>query len=94
MIKVSGYSDDIIEVTINKNGKLIEEEFDSYDKDTLFQFDDGTKLRMTYEHGIWRAHIETGGTAPASVEPLITNDDYYSDLFTIETDIIQTMWKE
>lgn len=95
MIKVSGSSDDLIEVWIKRpDGKIIEEEYGSFEKDTLFKFDDGTKLRMRYEHGTWRAHLEEGGTAPASVEPLINNDDYYSDLFTIETDIIQAIWRE
>lgn len=95
MIKVYGSSDDLIEVTIRKNGgKLIEEEYDSYDKDSLFRFDDGTKLRMTYQHGTWRAKIEETGTARVAIEPLIENDDWYSDLFTIETDVIQARWKE
>lgn len=95
MIKVCGSSDDLIEVTVRKNdGELIEEEFDSYDKDTLLKFDDGTKLRMTYQHGTWRAKIEETGTARIAVEPLIDKDDWYSDLFTIETNLIQAQWKE
>lgn len=95
MIKVCGSSDDLIEITIRKNsGKLVEEEYDSYEKDTLFRFDDGTKLRMTYQHGTWRALVEETGTAKIAIDPLIRNDDWYSDLFTIETDVIQARWKE
>lgn len=95
MINVYGSSEDLIEVTISKKGgKLIEEEYDNYGKDALFRFDDGTKLRMTYQHGTWRAAVEEIGTAKISIEPLVENDNWYSDLFTIETDVIQARWKE
>lgn len=94
MIKVSGYSDDIIEIERIVEGKTVwEEEYDSYDRDTLFRFDDGTKLRMTY-NGSWQAVVEERGTAGHSIEKLESNGDYYSDLFTIHTDIIQAHWKE
>lgn len=94
MIKVSGWSDDLIEIERVENGKTVwEEEFDSYGKDTLFKFDDGTKLRMTY-NGAWQAVVEESGTAGHSIEKLESNGDYYSDLFTIHTDIVQNHWKE
>lgn len=94
MIKVFGHSDDLIEVVIKKDNNMIEEEYDSFEKDMLFAFDDGTKLRMTYQHGTWRAKVETCGTAYVAIEPLINNDDWYSDLFTIETDVIKNRWRE
>lgn len=94
MINISGYSDDIIEVAIrNDDGELTEEEYDSYDKDTLFEFDDGTRLRMTYR-GTWMAILEERGTAQVRIEPLVKNDDYYSDLFVIDTKGIQSIRKE
>ena len=94
MIKVSGYSDDIIEIERIVDGKTVwEEEYDSYDMDTLFRFDDGTKLRMTY-NGSWQAVVEERGAAGHSIEKLERNGDYYSDLFTIHTDIILAHWKE
>lgn len=94
MIKVSGYSDDLIEIELVEDGKTVwEEEYDSYGKDTLFKFDDGTKLRMTY-NGAWQAVVEKEGTAKHTIEKLIQNDDYYSDLFTIETDKIINVRKE
>ena len=95
MIKISGYSDDLIEVVAKRDGhELYEEEYDSYDKDTVFEFDDGTQLRMTYQHGTWRAKVEKTGTAQIAIEPLIHNNDWYSDLFTIETDGILKQWRE
>ena len=94
MIKVSGYSDDIVEISrTNEEETVWEEEFDSYDMDTLFRFDDGTLLRMHYE-GAWKAYVQEAGTAHHMIMPLIAGDDYYSDLFTINTDIIQAHWKE
>lgn len=73
MIKVSGYSDDIIEIERIVEGKTVwEEEYDSYDRDTLFLFDDGTKLRMTY-NGSWQAVVEERGTAGHSIEKLESN---------------------
>ena len=96
MIKISGSSDDLIEVTIRNPARkeLTEDEFDSFGKSTVFKFDDGTKMRMVYKYGTWMAEILERGTAMISIEPLVNNDDWYSDLFTIETDIISSHWKE
>lgn len=87
MIKVSGYSDDmiVIEGSIYWPGK--NDEIDAYDQDVIIYFRDGTILRMTYD-GAWKAVVEKEGTAKHTIEKLIRNDDYYSDLFTIETDEI------
>ena len=94
MIKVSGYSDDIVVVEQEEDGKqLWEEEYDSYDRDTLFKFDDGTKIRVTY-NGAWQVVVEEKGTALHTVEKLVQDGDYYSDLFTIWTDVVQSHWKE
>ena len=79
MIKVCGYSDDLIEVVVKRDDhELYEEEYDSYNKDTVFEFDDGTQLRMTDQHGTWRAKVEKNGTAPIAIEPLIHNNDWSS----------------
>ena len=85
MIKVSGYSDDMVEI----EGALYwpDDEIDAYDQDVIIYFRDGTILRMTYD-GAWKAMVEKEGTAKHTIEKLILNDDYYSDLFTIETDNI------
>ena len=94
MIKVSGYSDDIVEIVRTDEEKTVwEEEYDSYDQDTFFRFDDGTVLRMHYD-GAWKAYVTEAGTAHHMIMPMINNDDYYSDMFTIDTDIIHAHWKE
>lgn len=93
MIKVSGYSDDMVEIegAIYWPGK--NEEIDAYDQDVIIYFNDGTILRMHYD-GAWKAVVEKKGTAKHTIEKLIQNDDYYSDLFTIEIDKIIKVRRE
>ena len=91
MIKVSGYSDDVVE--IEGGTQWWNDEIDAYDQDVIIYFRDGTILRMTYD-GAWKAVVEKEGTAKHTIEKLIQNDDYYSDLFTIETDKIINVRKE
>ena len=94
MIKISGYSDDVIVVEhIIGNKTAEEDEFDSYDKDTLFEFDDGTVLRMHYD-GTWKAITEKRGPAFSNTTALVNEDDYYSDEFSIDTNVIKKRWKE
>lgn len=92
MVKISGYSDDLVEI---EGDKYLDNEIDSYDKDTLFAFSDGTVLRMTYGEpcGTWRAVVERKGSADYSIDKLIDNDDYYSDLFATEASI-DRVWQE
>ena len=90
MIKVSGYSDDAIEI---EGATQWGDEIDAYDHDVIIYFRDSTILRMTYD-GAWKAVVEKEGTAKHTIEKLIQNDDYYSDLFTIETDKIVNVRKE
>lgn len=94
MVKISGYSDDLIEVITKENGKWVDQEFDSFDSDTLIELNDGTRIRMSYRHGTWRALIEATGTAQIAIEPLFRNDDWYSDLVTVEAESIKSIWKE
>lgn len=90
---ISGYSDDIVEVAVKDEGcNLVEEEYDSYDQDTLFEFEDGTRLRMTYR-GAWMTVLEKRGTAKVRIEPLVKNDDWYTDLVVVEARV-KNMWKE
>jgi hypothetical protein len=90
MIKVSGYSDDVVEID---GATQWDDEIGAYDQDVIIYFRDGTILRMTYD-GAWKAVVEKEGTAKHTIEKLIQNDDYYSDLFTIETDKIINVRKE
>ena len=93
MIKVSGYSDDLVEIEGALYWPGENDEIDAYDQDVIIYFRDGTILRMTYD-GAWKAVVEKEGTAKYTIEKLIQNDDYYSDLFTIETDKIINVRKE
>lgn len=90
MIKVSGYSDDVVEI---EGATQWDDEIDAYAQDVIIYFCDGTILRMTYD-GAWKAVVEKEGTAKHTIEKLIRNNDYYSDLFTIETDKIVNVRKE
>lgn len=86
MIKVSGCSDDLIEI----EGDW-EDEIGSYDMDTEITFDDGTVLLMRYgqdDEGSWRVKVLKKGSAAYTIEKLIDNGDYYSDLFSTEAESI------
>lgn len=78
MIKVSGHSDDLIEI----EGDW-EDEIGSFCADTKIIFDDGTELLMHYD-GAWRAKVLRAGSGAYAITRLEKNGDYYSDLF--ETD--------
>lgn len=90
MIKVSGYSDDLVEI---EGCTQWNDEIDAFDQDVIIYFRDGTILRMTYD-GAWKAVVEQRGTAKHTIEKLIRDDDYYSDQFTIETDKIINVRRE
>ena len=93
MIKVSGYSDDVVVIEGALYWPGENDEITAYCQDVIIYFRDGTILRMTYD-GAWKAVVEKEGTAKHTIEKLIQNDDYYSDLFTIETDKIINVRKE
>ena len=78
MIKVSGYSDDIIEIDGDYR-----DEIGSFRLDTKITFGDGTELLMHYD-GAWRAKVLRAGSGAYAITRLEKNGDYYSDLF--ETD--------
>lgn len=80
MIKVSGYSDDNVDIECSG---YWDNEYDCYEHDLILCFSDGTVIRMTYE-GFWHAVVEKSGKAPIKITKLIANDDYYSDLVEID----------
>ena len=89
MIKISGYSDDLVEF----DGDFIDE-IGAYNSDVVISFDDGTVIRMTYgsdEDAAWHGIIEKQGAKQVTVKKLIDEDDYYSDELTIDASI--TGWK-
>ena len=87
MIRISGYSDDLVEIS-----GVVEDEIGAYDQDVRIWLDDGTVIRMTYgsdEDAAWHGIIEIHGSKPVTTRKLITYDDYYSDELTIDAGIIR-----
>ena len=80
MIQVSGWSDDLVEI----DGDW-QDEIGCYEQIATIGFDDGTEIEMRYE-GPWKVKVIREGSADHRIEKLEENGDYYSDLFTIETD--------
>ena len=82
MIKVSGHSDDLIEI----EGDW-EDEIGSFCADTKIIFDDGTELLMHYdENGTWKAKVLRAGTGAHVITRMENNGDYTSDLFEIDAE--------
>lgn len=86
MIQVSGWSDDLIEI----DGDW-QDEIGCYGQTVNIEFDDGTEIEVKYDDnvdGAWKVKVLREGSADHRTEKLVDNDDYdyYSDLFTIETD--------
>lgn len=82
MIQVSGCSDDLIEI----DGAW-EDEIGCYEHVATIEFDDGTEIEVEYgDYAAWHVKVLREGSADHRMEKLVDNGDYYSDLFTIETD--------
>lgn len=81
MIQVSGCSDDLVEI----DGDW-QDEIGCYGQTVNIEFDDGTEIEVKYDEGAWKVKVLREGSADHRTERLVENGDYYSDLFTIETD--------
>lgn len=81
MIQVSGWSDDLVEI----DGDW-QDEIGCYGQTVNIEFDDGTEIEVKYDEGAWKVKVLREGSADHRTERLVENGDYYSDLFTIETD--------
>lgn len=84
MIKVAGYSDDIIYLENMPN--LDEDEIYLYDEVKELKFSDGTVVRWKYDmNGIWRCKVVEKGS---KFENLDVNpdddDDRYSDILMLQ----------
>ena len=88
-IKVFGASDDLIEVEGD-----IEEEFSHLDDTAYLCFSDGTILSVEFSRsGIWRIVSIVSGTAAVSIVQAPANDDdNYSDVATIEGDVLWVVY--
>lgn len=82
MIQIS-WGDDLIEI----DGDW-QDEIGCFGKPVNIEFADGTEIEVKYDEGAWKVNVLREGSADHRIEKLIENDDYYSDLFTIETDSI------
>lgn len=89
MIKIYGYSDDLVEI---EGSNYEEDEIDCFDKDVEIEFEDGTKILVGYNKpnmGVWYIEILNLGTGKPTLE--ICEDENavpYSDVFTIDSEII------
>ena len=82
MIQVSGCSDDLVEI----DGDW-QDEIGCYGQTVNIEFDDGTEIEVEYgDNAAWKVKVLREGSADHRTEKLVDNGDYYSDLFTIETD--------
>jgi hypothetical protein len=89
MIKVYGYSDDIVEIEHSKGGVT---EIDCYERNVRIAFRDGTKILVGYckpDLGVWWIVVEKQGTAPQKLTICEDEDaEIYSDIFEIDSPIL------
>lgn len=88
MIKIYGYSDDLVEI---ESSTYKEDEIGCYNQDVQIRFVDGTTIRVGYskpELAVWYIVVEEQGTAKQTLT--ICNDEeaeIYSDIFEIDSEI-------
>jgi len=88
MVKVYGYSDDLVTM---ENTKYIEHEIDCFNRDVLITFEDGTVIRVGYPKrmgAIWWIRVVKTGTAD-HIHTMCTDEDadIYSDIFEIDSEV-------
>lgn len=88
MVKIYGYSDDIVCI---ENSQYFEDEIGCFDvAGVRLALDDGTILFICYSSGVWRISIEQKGSAPYQHKVCQETDDSdYSDEFCTEADVIR-----
>lgn len=98
MIKVFGYSDDLVEIEGAPHPS--EDEIDCFDQDVQITFADGTQIKIGYpkpDLAVWWIRVEKQGTAPSKLTVCTNEDDeIYSDIFEIDSTIerVEVMPKE
>ena len=89
MVKVYGYSDDLVEI---EGSVYKENEIECYDKDVRIRFVDGTVIRVGYSKkdiAVWFIEVEKKRTAKQFLEICEDeNADIYSDVFEIDSEIL------
>lgn len=88
MVKIFGYSDDLVEI---EGSNYEEDEIGCYDQDVRIWFKDGTIIRIGYgkpNMAVWYIQIEQKGSAEQMLKICEDeNDDPYSDIFWIDAGI-------
>ena len=88
MVKIYGCSDDLVEI---EGAKYPDDEIDCFDRDVLIGFKDGTEIRVGYPKenmAVWWIEIEkTGGAAYAMNRCYDENEEIYSDVFSINSEV-------
>ena len=86
MIRIYGYSDDIVVI---EGSKYKYSEIDCFDKDVKIWFKNGTEIKCGYGKqnlAVWYINIESG-----SGNLTVCNDEnseIYSDIFEIDSEIV------
>lgn len=88
MLKVYGYSDDLVEI---EGAEYPNDEIDCFEHDVRVKFKDGTSIRIGYNKpnlAVWWIQVENRGTATQSLTECFDPDATpYSDVFTIDSEI-------
>lgn len=87
MIRVYGYSDDLVEIE-----GAFADEIGCYNRNVRIAFRDGTKILIGYGKpglGVWWIVVEKQGTAPQKLTVCEDEDaEIYSDIFEIDSPIL------
>lgn len=89
MIKVYGYSDDLVEI---EGTAYINDEIGCYKSDVRIFFYDETQIRVSYgkpgHGGVWGITVENRGTAEQRLTECFDADaEIYSDVFEIDAEV-------
>ena len=91
MVKVYGYSDDLVEI---EGSQYKEDEIDCYDRNVRLRFSDGTVILISYSKswfGIWKIEVEQKGTAEQWLTTCVDQDpdeDPYSDVLELDAEVV------
>lgn len=90
MVRVFGYSDDLCEI---EGSTYPEDEIGCYNKRVRLWFADGTVASVEYSpegrSGVWSILIEQYGTARKHLTICGSEDDFYSDVLDIDSEIVR-----
>lgn len=89
MVKVYGYSDDVVTI---EGSSYQENEIGCFDRDVRICFRDGTVIRVGYskpDMAVWYIIVEQAGPAAQMLTECLDEDaDIYSDVFEIESEVL------